>query len=119
MTRRILLTSSMFLLAACGSDSTAPQPDTQAPTVSISGPPAGAVAGVVSITVNAHDNRKVASVEWKVNGGLVGFVDTTAPYAYDWDTSTYANGTYTWTAVATDGAGNTTESTGRTFTVGL
>jgi len=90
-----------------GDDGTA---DTTAPTVSISSPANNATAsGTVSITANASDNVGVTKVEYYVNGALK-TTDTTAPYAYSWDTSAVAAGTYALLMKAYDAAGNVGQS---------
>jgi hypothetical protein len=106
----------------CGSNSgdTAPNPpDVTPPVVSITGPAAGSVSGVVLIQVDATDDHHVKRVTFKVNGGAVGGADSTAPYSYSWDTSLYANGFYDWQAVAYDDAGNTTTSAAVSYAVGF
>ena len=92
--------------------------DTTPPTVSITAPSGGAtVASTVSITANAADNGSVAGVQFKVDGANVGAEDTSSPYSVSWDTFANANGLHTLTAIARDGAGNTTTSTGVAVTV--
>jgi hypothetical protein len=92
--------------------------DTTPPTVSITAPSAGAtVAGTTTITANAADNGTVAGVQFKVDGANVGSEDTSSPYSVSWDTFSAGNGSHTITAVARDGAGNTTTSAGVTVTV--
>jgi thermitase len=93
--------------AAAAAVSTA---DTQAPTVAITSPAAnGTASGVVAVAVAASDNVGVARVELRVNGSTVA-TDTSAPFAFSWDTSKVANGTASLTAVAFDAAGNTSSS---------
>jgi subtilisin family serine protease len=88
----------------------APAPDTTPPTAAIASPASGAtVAGTVAVSVNASDNVGVAHVDLKVNGVVVAS-DTTAPYAFSWDSTTVANGTATLTATAYDAAGNSATS---------
>jgi fibronectin type 3 domain-containing protein len=92
--------------------------DTQPPTVSITAPSAGAaVAGTVSVSANASDNGTVAGVQFRVDGANIGGEDTSAPYTVNWDTTASANGTHGLTAVARDGAGNTTTSSTVPITV--
>lgn len=92
-------------------------PDTQAPTVSITAPSAGNVSGTISVTANASDNVGVVGVQFLLNGASLGSEDLASPYSISWNTFTVANGTYTLTAVARDGAGNTTTSAGVIVTV--
>jgi Domain of unknown function (DUF1929)/Malectin domain/Bacterial Ig-like domain/Bacterial Ig domain len=93
--------------------------DTTPPTVSVTAPANGAtVSGTsVSVTANASDNIGVAGVQFKLDGSNLGSEDTTSPYGITWDTTAASNGTHTLTAVARDGAGNTTTSSAVTVTV--
>lgn len=80
--------------------------DTQPPTTSITSPVNGAtVSGTVTISANASDNVGVTRVDFYVDGSLVG-TDTTSPYSYAWNTTTYANGAHTLFTRAFDAAGN-------------
>ncbi|MEI9912560.1 MAG: Ig-like domain-containing protein [Bacteroidota bacterium] len=85
-------------------------PDTESPTVTMTAPAAGEVAGTINVTANANDNVGVAGVQFLLNGVNLGAEDATAPYAVSWNTLTVANGTYTLTARARDQAGNNTTS---------
>lgn len=89
--------------AALNATSTA---DTQAPTASI-GAPLGSstVTGLVPVDVSASDNVGVTKVELRVNGTLVA-TDTSAPFAFSWDSAMVANGMATLSATAIDAAGN-------------
>ena len=92
--------------------------DTTPPTVSISAPAGGAtVSGSVTVTANASDNVGVASVQFQVDGGNVGGLDGSTPYAYSWDTTKVSNGTHKIDALAKDAAGNTATSAIVTVTV--
>ena len=83
-----------------------PALDTQAPTASITAPSQGAsVSGVVAVDVSALDNVGVARVELRVNGNTVA-IDSSAPFAFSWDSKSVANGMVNLTAVAYDAAGN-------------
>jgi galactose oxidase-like protein/Big-like domain-containing protein/glyoxal oxidase-like protein/Kelch motif protein len=93
-------------------------PDNTPPAVAITSPAQGAtVSGTITITANASDNRGVAGVQFKANGGNIGGEDTAAPYAVNADTTTVPDGSYTLTAVARDAAGNQTASAPVTITV--
>ncbi len=86
-------------------------PDTEAPTVAMTGPADGAtVAGSVAVSANASDNVVVAGVQFKLNGTNLGAEDTAAPYTINWDSTTVTNGSYQLTAVARDAANNTATS---------
>jgi hypothetical protein len=91
--------------------------DITLPTVSITSPGASAsVAGVVPVSVTAADNVGVTKVELRINGTTVA-TDTTAPFAFNWDSATLANGAASLVAVAFDAAGNSRASTPVTVTV--
>ncbi len=84
--------------------------DTTAPTTFITSPAANAiVSGTVNIAASAADNIGVSKVEFYVNGSLKG-TDSTAPYSYNWNTTSVANGSYSITARAYDAAGNVGQS---------
>lgn len=90
--------------------------DTTAPTVAFSSPAAGAtVSGTTTVSATASDNVGVASVKFSLDG-VLHTTDVAAPYDATWITTGVANGTHTWTVVATDMAGNTASAT-RSFTV--
>ncbi|MCC2683076.1 MAG: Peptidase and in, kexin, sedolisin, partial [Nitrosospira multiformis] len=85
--------------------------DAQAPTVSITSPAGGStVTGLVGVNVAASDNVGVARVELRVNNTTVA-VDTTAPFAFTWDSRGVANGMASLVAYAFDAAGNSKAST--------
>ena len=85
--------------------------DTTPPSVSVTDPIDGAeVSGTVPLTANASDDTGVTGVQFKLDGVDLGVEDVTAPYTISWDTSTVANGAHAITAVARDGAGNSTTS---------
>jgi hypothetical protein len=80
--------------------------DTTVPTVSITAPTAGStVSGTVSINATASDNVGVAKVEFYVDGALR-TTDTTSPYSWSWNTTTFANSSHTIVAKAYDAANN-------------
>jgi hypothetical protein len=85
--------------------------DTQAPAVSITSPAGGSsVTGLVGVNVAASDNVGVARVELRVNNTTVA-VDTSAPFAFTWDSRGVANGMVNLMAYAFDAAGNSKAST--------
>ena len=64
-------------------------PDTTAPTVSLTAPANGAtVSGTVTLTATASDNVGVAGVQFLVDGNPLGAEDTTSPYSVSWNTTT-------------------------------
>lgn len=91
--------------------------DTQAPTVSIASPTGGQVSGVVPVDVTASDNVGVTRADFYVNGQLVA-TDALAPFAFAWDTTTKADGSYTLSVQAYDAAGNRGTSPSVTVTTG-
>ena len=93
-------------------------PDSVAPTVSMTAPAGGAtVSGTVTLSATASDNVGVVGVQFKRGTTNIGAEDTTAPYSVSWNTTSLSNGSYTLTAVARDQAGNTTTSAAVTVTV--
>ena len=89
---------------------TPPGPDTTAPTVSLTAPVPGQVAGQVAITASATDNVGVTSVQFLLDSLSLGAADTAAPFTLTWDSTTVTNGTHTLAAIARDAAGNQTTS---------
>ena len=83
--------------------------DPTPPTVSITSPTGGNVAGTVTVSATASDNVGVTHVDFYVNGALA-VSDSTAPYQYSWNTTSAANGAAQLKAVAYDAAGNSTQS---------
>jgi len=80
--------------------------DTTLPTVSVTSPTAGStVSGTVSINATASDNVGVTKVEFYVDGALRS-TDTTSPYSWSWNTTTFANSAHTIVAKAYDAANN-------------
>ena len=91
--------------------------DTTKPTVSLTGPAAGAtVSGTVNLTATASDNVGVTKVQF-MDGTQLLAEDPNSPYSTSWNTTTAANGSHTLTARAFDAAGNTTTSQTVTVTV--
>ncbi|HLA40916.1 MAG TPA: Ig-like domain-containing protein, partial [Candidatus Glassbacteria bacterium] len=95
-----------------------PSPDTTAPIITLTAPPAGQVSGSVTISANAADPTSPAGqitsglvgVQFKLDGVNLGQELTTAPYSGSWNTLAVANGSHTLTATARDAAGNTAAS---------
>ncbi|HEY5152229.1 MAG TPA: Ig-like domain-containing protein, partial [Mycobacterium sp.] len=96
---------------------TAPPPDATPPTASISVPADGVtVSGPTAVTATASDNVAVTKLEFYVDGTLAA-TDTTAPYAFTWDTTAVTDGAHQLTVKAYDAAGNEATSTAVTVTV--
>src|SRR6185436_7115785 len=92
--------------------------DATPPTVSITAPAGGAtVGGTVAVNAGASDNIAVVGVQFKLDGVNLGAEDTAAPYTVNWNTVAGSNGSHSLTAVARDGAGNTTTSGAVSVTV--
>jgi hypothetical protein len=85
----------------------APPPDTVPPKVTVTAPSnASYLKGMTLLNVSAIDIQTgIDRVEFYVNASLV-YVDEEPPYTSSWNTTSYADGTYTIEAVAFDRAGN-------------
>jgi hypothetical protein len=95
--------------------------DTTPPAVSITAPASGATVsgGSVTITANASDTggSNLAGVQFMVDGTSIQNEVTSSPYSLSWDSNSVSDGAHTLTAVARDGANNTTTSTAVSITV--
>src|SRR5579864_1433913 len=92
------------------------------PTVSITAPAANAVVkGTVALTAtataSAQFNLTITSVEFDVDGVMVGTA-TAAPYTVNWDSTKVTNASHTITAKATDSHSDSATSAGVVVTVG-
>lgn len=89
------------------------------PVVSVTKPaPSEQLSGsAVTIAATAVDDRRVDSVEFFVDGNSIG-TDTSDPFSVTWNSTGIANGTHSFTARATDDAGNQTTSAAVSATVG-
>jgi hypothetical protein len=87
-----------------------PLKDNSAPIAAIMSPNSGvSLTGSTTVCANAADNVGVASVTFSVDGTPV--VTTSAyPFQATIDTTVFANGAHTLTAIAKDAAGNSTVS---------
>jgi thermitase len=84
--------------------------DTQAPTASLTAPLGSAtVSGTTPVNLTVSDNVGVTKTELLVNGKVIA-TDTTAPYAFSWDTTAVANGMASLNVRAYDAAGNVGQS---------
>ncbi|SFK43587.1 Subtilase family protein [Nitrosomonas aestuarii] len=87
-----------------------PELDNEAPVVAILDPLGGAtISDLVPVDIEAFDNVDVTRVELWVNNTSVA-VDTTAPFAFTWDSNGVANGPANLIARAFDAAGNAASS---------
>jgi hypothetical protein len=92
--------------------------DNAVPAVSLTAPAAGGtVSATIAVSANAADNVGVVGVQFRLDGANLGAEDAAAPYTVSWNTSTATNGSHTLTAIARDGAGNSTTSASITVTV--
>jgi chitodextrinase len=81
-------------------------PDTTPPTVTITGPAAGNVMGVIQVTATAVDSTSaVAQVRFLIDGGTIA-TTLSPPYGTAWDTGTVPDGLHTVTVEAVDTFGN-------------
>ncbi|HMA39250.1 MAG TPA: Ig-like domain-containing protein [Gemmatimonadales bacterium] len=92
------------------------------PIVSIVTPLEGAsLEAIVTLTATAVDDRDVAGVQFRIDGGDIGSeVTAESPltkFTMSWDSRAAANGTHVLAAVARDAAGKTTTSAGITLTI--
>ena len=88
-----------------------------APTVSLTGPAAGAtLTGQVSFTASASSPVGISKVSFLVDGVVVA-TSTTSPYTATWNSATVGDGPVTVTAQATDSAGNTATTAGQADTI--
>jgi len=92
------------------------QVDGTPPSVSVTAPSAGLVAGTVSLSASASDNVGIDHVDFLVDGNVVGTVNS-APYTFAWNSATVADGSHAITARAVDLAGNPATSSPVTVTV--
>jgi subtilisin family serine protease len=92
-------------------------PDTVAPTAAILSPSNGdTVSDFVVVNVSAADDVEVTAVELYLDGGLLE-TDTSAPFAFTWDTVPDSDGAHTLEVVAHDAADNSGVSPTLTVTV--
>lgn len=99
---------SLTLLGACSDDDSTADPDTDLPSITITGLQANAtIWNTVSITVTAEDNKAVKEVELLVdNKSVVTKTEKTFSYALNTTDPKLADGQHTLTAIVTDDSGN-------------
>jgi glucose/arabinose dehydrogenase/PKD repeat protein len=68
------------------------------------------VSGRVTVRASASDNVGVSAVQFRLDGKKLRKADVRAPFRVRWRTRRARNGAHRLTAVARDGAGNTTTS---------
>ena len=107
----------IITIAPDGTITVAPS-DATPPTVAITSPASGAtVSGTVTVTASASDNVGIAGVQFQYNGINFDAEDVFPPYSATAYTNNVPNGSYTFTAVARDAAGNRTTSAPVSVTV--
>jgi len=102
------LSFCLVLIAGCKKNrNKAPPPDITPPQVSIANPATNnaTVSGIVSIQVNALDNKGVSKVEFYI-GNILKSTDSSSPYVYAWDTAGVANGPCAIVVIASDTSSN-------------
>ena len=87
------------------------------PTVTMTAPASGTVAGLTTVSASVSDNVAIAGVQFYVDGAPLAAQVTTSPYSITWDTTQIANGSHTVTAQAQNVAGQNTTATPVTVTV--
>jgi len=91
--------------------------DITPPTGNITSPADGTtVSGSIIITANASDFSGINYVEFYINNVLVSTVFS-LPWQYDWDTTSYSNGSYPLKIRVVDKAGNEVTDDDTTVTV--
>lgn len=85
-------------------------------SVSITSPQNGATLSG-SVPVSMSTTGPVTSVQLQINGQNIGNASTAPPYTINLDTTTLSNGSYTLTAVASDGQNHSAQSPGVAITV--
>jgi subtilisin family serine protease len=103
--------------AAVSAAAQAKAADVQPPSVAITSPTGGTVSGIVPINVTASDNVGVTRVDLLVSGTLLAS-DTSAPYAFSWDSTALSGSSASLVARAYDAAGNAASSTAVVVSVG-
>jgi hypothetical protein len=94
-----------------------PAGDTQAPTTALTAPSAGStLSGTITVSASATDNVGVSAVDFYLDG-VFKSTDSSAPYAWSWDTTGSANGSHALQSRARDAAGNVGSSASVAVTV--
>jgi subtilisin family serine protease len=92
--------------AVSAAASTRPAADVQPPSISMTSPhDRDVVSGLVPVNISAADNVGIARVELWVNNTTVA-IDSTAPFAFSWDSTGVPDGLASLVAYAFDAAGN-------------
>lgn len=103
--------------SADGTFTTAPPPDTAAPTTSITSPTdQSTVSGSITVAAGASDPGGVAKVEFYLDSVLKSTA-TVAPYTWTFDTTQASNGAHTLLVKAYDASGNVGTSASVAITI--
>jgi hypothetical protein len=115
---------SLYVVATdtLGNSSTSPAVsvtvDNAPPTVVLTTPAEGAtLGGTVTVAANSADNLGVLKVEFYRDSSVLLGTVVSAPYTFNWNSTTVTAGAHTLYAVATDTAGNTATSAVSSVTV--
>lgn len=107
---RLIMTQDKACVPSGTGENCANPPDTTSPVVSISSPANNAtISSTTSVSANATDDVSVTKVEFYVDSSLKS-TDTSSPYTYSFDPSSYSVGSHQLVAKAFDGAGNSATS---------
>src|SRR5258705_9584553 len=88
------------------------QPDVFPPTTSLTSPANGStVSNVTTLTASASDDIGVTLVEFYLDGSVLLGSDPSAPYSFQWDTTSLPNGVHFLSSRAYDSSGKTSNST--------
>jgi hypothetical protein len=89
-----------------GTDCTEPPVGGSPPTVDVTSPTGGmTVSGTTTVTVTAGDDTGIDRIELYVDGAMQA-TDRQAPWAFDWQTAAFGNGSHSVMAIAYDTDGN-------------
>ena len=97
-------------------DSGATPPLLNAPPVVTLMVPSATITGTVALSATVVDPLKIAKVDFKANGAIVGTA-TASPFTIQWNSTAIANGPVNLTATATDADGNVGSSSASMVTV--
>lgn len=117
----LMALTGILTLASCGQNgTTTPKTDPTAPTVSLTATPNSlTAAGDVALTANVTENEStVTKVEFYRDGTLIG-TDTTSSDGFTYSDARSANGSYVYTAKATNSANLVGTSNSQTVTVNI
>ncbi len=87
------------------------------PTVTMTAPAPGTIAGSVTLAASASDNVGISSVQFLLDNAPVGATLTTPPYTTAWNSKTVADGSHTLSARAQNTAAQTAAAPPVTVTV--